>query len=52
MEELNERAQDKGVSSSDNEPQRGLARGKKNFANHILNEDSSNSNTDSAFINT
>ena len=51
MEELNQHAQERG-SSSDNEPQRGLARGQKNFANHILNEDSSTSNQDSPAFKT
>lgn len=51
MEELNQQAQDRAMSSSD-EPQRGLAKKRKSFASHILNEDSSNSNTDSAFVNT
>ena len=44
MEELHEQQQERDHSSSENEPQRGLARGPKKFANHILNEDSSTSN--------
>ena len=46
MDELNKQAQE--ATSSGDEPQRGTARDKNNFSNHILNEDSSTSNPDSA----